>query len=341
MIFSNRKISARQMQAAVALIIFSSSLIGMPQTAVYNIYSVLIGALITAAECALICFSVNKLACFDKSNRIVKILAGLSLIITAGANIRLVCSAVSLYLLPKTPVWIVAAVFAAGALYMASTGAQGAGRTGEIIFVIAAVNAVIAAAVCIYDTGGGMLTAAFEQSGDHVLLNGFRCSFMFGGAQSLFILLPETEGENRSKKAICAVMMALAAVVAFTYTAVSKFGLGDTADRVFPALNIMDTVNLEAFLGDRQDVLMLRMWFFAVFAAVGFEILLFGKGLVKDGGSALLICAGASVAFVLSLIFDGASSAVAGIYLTGGASLAVFAVVSVLSLIAWKWRKKG
>ena len=43
----------------------------------------------------------------------------------------------------------------------------------------------------------------------------------------------------------------------------------------------------------------------------------------------------------LSLVFDGASSAVAGIYLTGGASLAVFAVVSVLSLIAWKWRKKG
>ena len=29
MIFSNRKISARQMQAAVALIIFSSSLIGL------------------------------------------------------------------------------------------------------------------------------------------------------------------------------------------------------------------------------------------------------------------------------------------------------------------------
>ena len=74
--------------------------------------------------------------------------------------------------------------------------------------------------------------------------------------------------------------------------------------------------------------------FFAVFAAVGFEILLFGKGLVKGGGSVPLICAGASVAFVLSLIFDGASSAVAGIYLTGGASLAVFAVASVLSLIA-------
>ena len=91
MIFSNRKISARQMQAAVALIIFSSSLIGMPQTAVYNIYSVLIGALITAAECALICFSVNKLACFDKSNRIVKILAGLGLIITAGGGKKAVC----------------------------------------------------------------------------------------------------------------------------------------------------------------------------------------------------------------------------------------------------------
>ncbi len=342
MIFSNHKISARQMQAAIVLIIFSSSLIGLPSTAVYNIYSVIIGALITAAECIIICAASKRLEYSSKIKWLINTAAGVSLIIYAGINIKLLCSAVSMYLLPKTPFWITAAVFVLAALYMACLGTQPAGRTGEIIFVIVAVNAVLAAGICLYDTKGGLLTAAFEQAGEDVVINGLKCSFMFGGVQSLFILLPSTDGEKKEKKAVYAVIIALAAVVVFTYTAVSKFGLNDTSERLFPALNIMDTVNLEALFGDKQDVLMLRMWFFAVFAAVGFEILIFGRALSAERLFKPMAIIGASAAFVTSFLFDDINIAIAALYVTGGVSLALFAVLApVLSIFVKKVEGKN
>ena len=61
MVFTNGKISARQMQSLIILWIFSSALIGMPSAAVYNIYSVLIGAGIVLAECLLICYAEKRL----------------------------------------------------------------------------------------------------------------------------------------------------------------------------------------------------------------------------------------------------------------------------------------
>lgn len=334
MIFHNKKISVRQMQAAVALIIFSSSLIGLPSAAVYNIYSVIIGALIAAAECAAICFAAGRLCRMNKTYGLIKAAAAFSLIICAGINIKFVCTASSMYLLPKTPLWITASVFTAGAFYMASRGLQSAGRTAEIIFVVAAVNAVLAAVICLYDTKGGLLMAAFEQSGENVIENGVRCSFMFGGAQALLILLPDTDGEKKEKRAVYAVIIALAASVVFTYTAVSKFGLKDTADRVFPAMNIMDTVNLEAFFGDRQDVLMLRMWFFAVFAAVGFELLQFGMAVRSAGRFVPGALLGALAALAVSFLFEDINMALSALYVTGGVSLAAFGVITPLLSIA-------
>lgn len=328
MIFSNQNISARQMQTAILLIMFSSSLIGLPSTAVYNIYSVIMGALITVAECLIICAASKRLYFSKRINGIIKTASAISLVVYAGINIKLVCSATAMYLLPKTPFWITAAVFALGALYMAVLGIQSAGRTGEIIFIIVAVNAVLAAFICLYDTKGGLLTAAFEQAGEDVILNGLKCSFMFGGTQALFILLPNTDGENKEKKAVYAVIAALAAVVVFTYTAVSKFGLYDTAERVFPTLNIMDTVNLEAFFGDKQDVFMLRMWFFAVFAATGFEILMLGKAVKSNQFFYPRVFTGAIAAFVISFLFTDTNTAAAALYVTGGISLVLFGILA-------------
>lgn len=337
MIFSNQNISARQMQASILLVIFSSSLIGLPSTAVYNIYSVIIGAMIAIAECIIICAASKRLYFSNRLNNFIKIAAGISLIIYAGINIKLVCSAVTMYLLPKTPFWITGAVFALTALYMAFLGIQSAGRAGEIIFVIVVINAVIAAFLCLYDTKGGLLTAAFEQAGNDVILNGIKCSFMFGGAQALFIVLPNTDGENKEKKAVYAVIMALIAVVIFTYTAVSKFGLNDTAERVFPTLNIMDTVNLEDFFGDKQDVFMLRMWFFAVFAATGFEVLMFGKSVRSAAFFYPRVIVGAVSAFLISFLFEDINIAVAALYVTGGISLVLFGILMpILSIFVRK-----
>ena len=327
MVFTNGKISARQMQSLIILWIFSSALIGMPSAAVYNIYSVLIGAGLVLAECLLICYAEKRLNGNEKYHRLTAMLAGISMIIYAGINIKLLCGAVSIFLLPNTPAWIIALVFALAALYMAVLGSQAVGRSAELFLIIVGVNAVISAVLCLSDAGEGLLTSAFSITNQNVLLNGLKCACMFGGAQALYVLLPYTDGEEKTKKAVYAVLISVVAVVFFTYTAVSKFGINDTAARVYPALNIMDTVSLPFIFGDKQDVFMLRMWMFAVFAAVGFGVFSCGRVFSRSKTAYPHTIISAVIALAVSFIPQDINGAVQMLYTAGEISLIVFGVI--------------
>ncbi len=329
MLFTNGRISVRQMQALIILWIFSSALIGMPQTAIYNIYSVLIGAVTVVGECILICRAESRI----NNSVLQKIsagLAGISMAFYAGIDLRLVCGAVSLYLLPNTPSRIVAGVFALTAVYMAVLGVQTVGRAGELLFIVVVVNAAISAVLCLSDAGGGLLYSAFTEKDVNVIGGGIKCACMFGGAQALFVLLPFTDGENKAGKAVCAVIIAVAAVILFTYTAVSKFGLNDTAARMFPALNIMDTVSLEFIFGDKQDVFMLRMWIFAVFSAVGLGIFSLGAVFGSKRQTILVFLSGLA-AFAVSVFIDNVESAVYWLFTAGKLSLVLFGIALPLA----------
>ena len=229
MLFTNGRISIRQMQALIILWIFSSALIGMPSASVYNIYSVIIGAAIVLAECIFICIAEKRLRSSNVIYKAVYILSGISMIVYSGINIRLLSEAIGLYILSDTPMWIVSLVFILAALYSALLGKQTLGRTSEIMFLIVAVNAAITTVLCMIDAGGGLLSAAFAQPSENIILNGIKCSCMFGGIQALFFILPHTDGADRNKKAVYAVIIAEIAVIVFTYISVSKFGLTDTS----------------------------------------------------------------------------------------------------------------
>ncbi|MCD8035941.1 MAG: spore germination protein [Clostridiales bacterium] len=334
MLFTNGRISARQMQALVILWIFSSALVGMPSAAVFNVYSVILGAVIVVAESWLICFVESKMK--PAVQKLSAWLAGISMIVYSGINLRLVCGAVSLYLLPNTPQWIVAAVFVLAAIYMAVLGIQTVGRAGELLFVIVAVNAVIAAILCFADASGGLLSSAFGGADENVIAGGIKCACMFGGVQALYVLLPYTDGENTAEKAVCAVVIAVAAAVLFTYTAVSKFGLADTAVRTYPALNIMDTVSFEYIFGDKQDVFMLRLWIFAAFGAVGLGI--FSCGAVFGGKGWYMVLSGLTALAVFAFA-ENINGTLRLLYLAGGVSLVLFGII--LPLIAIFLRMGG
>ena len=103
MLFTNGRISVRQMQALIILWIFSSALIGMPSASVYNIYSVIIGAAIVLAECIFICIAEKRLRSSNVIYKAVYILSGISMIVYSGINIRLLSEAIGLYILSDTP----------------------------------------------------------------------------------------------------------------------------------------------------------------------------------------------------------------------------------------------
>jgi len=216
------------------------------------------------------------------------------------------------------------------AVYMAVLGVQTVGRAGEILFLVVAINAVITAVLCLLDAGEGLLSSAASQKGVNIIGSGIKCASMFGGAQALFVLLPYTDGENKVKKAVYAVLIAVAVVVLFTYTAVSKFGLADTAARMFPALNIMDTVSLEFIFGDKQDVFMLRLWIFAVFSAVGLGIFSLGEVFGGKRHSIPMLLSGLA-ALAVSVAVENAENAVYMLYTAGKISLVLFGVILPLA----------
>lgn len=339
MLFTNGRISARQMQALIILWIFSSALIGMPSASVYNIYSVIIGALIVLAECIFICQAEKRLRNSAVLYRIIYILSGISMVVYAGINIRLLSEAIGLYILSNTPLWVISSVFALAALYVAVLGKQTLGRAGEIMFIIVAVNALITIFLCLSDAGEGLLRAAFSQSSENIILSGIKCSCMFGGVQALFFILPYTDGDDKNKKAAYAVIISELAVIVFTYISVSKFGLADTAVRMFPALNVMDTVNLQFIFGDKQDVFMLRMWIFAVFIAVGFGIYAFGRVISSTKKSGIQSVLGALAALAISFIPVNTTDTIQMLYTTGEVSLIIFGVV--VPLIGLIFGEKG
>ena len=331
MIFDNSRISARQMQALLILWIFSTALIALPSLS-GGLYAMLAGGVIIVAECGLISFAVKRMGMLMR--KISAVLAGVSMIFYTGMNIRLLCSAVGLYLLPDTPSRITAAVFVIAAVYAAFLGIQTIGRAGEIIFVIAAVNAVIAAVLCLFDEGREIVGAVGQGQGG--VSNGLQNAFLFGGGQALFVLLPRTDGEKTGGKAVLAAVIAVLAAVLFAWIALVKFGAADTAARAFPALNIMDTVSLEFIFGDKQDVFMLRLWILAVFSAVGLGIFAFGNIFGENGAYSAV---GGAMAFAMSFVPKTAEEALWLIYMAGAICLVLFG--ALLPLIGILFRKAG
>ncbi|GFI60883.1 spore germination protein YndE [Clostridiales bacterium] len=333
MLFSNGKISARQMQSLIILWIFSSAFVSLPSVAVSNIYSVLIGAGIVIAECILICYAHEYMKGRQELYKIVAAASGISMIFYAALNIRLLCGAIAILLLPNTPAWIISAVLAATALYMAVLGPQTVGRAGELIFIIVAINAIVAFILCLSDTGSAIVNASYRGDGN-IIVNGLRCACMFGGAQVLYVLLPYTDGNDKEKKSIYAVVIAIIASAAFTYVAITKFGLRDAALRAYPTLNIMDTVSLDSLFGDKQDVFMLRIWLFAVFSAVGLGIFACGASLSITEKGRIEIIISALAAAVLSLIPWDTERSIQMLYNLGEISLLVFGLaIPFMSII--------
>ena len=331
MIFDNSRISARQMQALLILWIFSTALIALPSLS-GGLYAMLAGGVIIVAECGLISFAVKRMGMLMR--KISAVLAGVSMIFYTGMNIRLLCSAVGLYLLPDTPSRITAAVFVIAAVYAAFLGIQTIGRAGEIIFVIAAVNAVIAAVLCLFDEGREIVGAVGQ--GQCCVSNGLQSAFLFGGGQALFVLLPRTDGEKIGSKAVSAAVIAVLAAALFAWIALVKFGAADTAARAFPALNILDTVSLEFIFGDKQDVFMLRLWILAVFSAVGLGIFAFGNIFGENGAYSAV---GGAMAFAMSFVPKTAEEALWLIYMAGAICLVLFG--ALLPLIGILFRKAG
>ena len=177
--------------------------------------------------------------------------------------VRLVCSAVNIYLLPFAPVWILALLFVIAAMYCVLLGIQTIGRSAEIIFIFVLVSMVTAVIFCTTDFAEGLKTKnIFDLNKSYADM---RTVFLFGSPVILYNLISCTDGTPIVSSAVKAYVIGLVISVLLIVFSIAEFGRFN--EKIFPVISLTSTVNMPHIFGDKENVLMLRIWFLSAFAS--------------------------------------------------------------------------
>ncbi|MBD9219493.1 MAG: hypothetical protein EGQ35_04105 [Clostridiales bacterium] len=333
--FENRKISVKQLQTIIVLWTLAFSLSAVPYF-IKNIYSVIIGAVFSVLICIFTAFAAEKI---QKNNNTVlktisKKLSSVNAFMYTVFLVRLVCSAVNIYLLPSAPVWILALLFVIAAMYCVFLGIQTIGRSAEIIFIFVLVSMVTAVIFCTTDFAEGLKTKnIFDLNKSYADM---RTVFLFGSPVILYNLISYTDGTKRASSAVKAYAIGLIVSVLLIVFSIAEFGRFN--EKIFPVISLTSTVNMPHIFGDKENVLMLRIWFLSAFASTATGIYISSEIILAERKYILvfsvLVIIAASFLKNVSFVFDMP-------YFVGIISV-VFAgiIIPVLSLITKDGAKK-
>lgn len=333
--FENRKISVKQLQTIIALWTLAFSLSAVPYF-IKNIYSVIIGAVFSVLICIFTAFAAEKI---QKNNNtvlktILKKLSSVNSFMYTVFLVRLVCSAVNIYLLPSAPVWILALLFVIAAMYCVLLGIQTIGRSTEIIFIFVLVSMVTAVIFCTTDFAEGLKTKnIFDLNKSYANM---RALFLFGSPVILYNLISCTDGTPIALSAVKAYVIGLVISVLLIVFSIAEFG--GFNEKIFPVISLTSTVNMPHIFGDKENVLMLRIWFLSAFASTATGIYISSEIIKAERKYILLfsvlVIIAASFLKNVSFVFDM-------LYFVGIISV-VFAgiIIPVLSLITKDGAKK-
>ena len=333
--FKNRKISVKQLQTIIALWTLAFSLSAVPYF-VKNIYSVIIGAVFSVLICIFTAFTAEKI---QKNNNTVlktisKKLSSVNAFMYTVFLVRLVCSAVNIYLLPSAPVWVLALLFVIAAMYCVLLGIQTIGRSTEIIFIFVLVSMVTAVIFCTTDFAEGLKTKnIFDLNKSYADM---RALFLFGSPVILYNLISYTDGTKRESSAVKAYAIGLIVSVLLIVFSTAEFG--GFNEKIFPVISLTSTVNMPHIFGDKENVLMLRIWFLSAFASTATGIYISSE-IIRAERKYILVF---SVLVIIAASFLKNVSFVFNILYFVGIISVVFAgiIIPVLSLITKDGAKK-
>lgn len=333
--FENRKISVKQLQTIITLWTLAFSLSAVPYF-IKNIYSVIIGAVFSVLICIFTAFAAEKI---QKNNNtalktISKKLSSVNAFMYTVFLVRLVCSAVNIYLLPSAPVWILALLFVIAAMYCVFLGIQIIGRSAEIIFIFVLISLITSVIFCTTDFAEGLKTKnIFDLNKSYANM---RALFLFGSPVILYNLISYTDGTKRASSAVKAYAIGLIVSVLLIVFSTAEFGRFN--EKIFPVISLTSTVNMPHIFGDKENVLMLRIWFLSAFASTATGIYISSEIIKAERKYILvfsvLVIIAASFLKNVSFVFDM-------LYFVGIISV-VFAgiIIPVLSLITKDGAKK-
>jgi hypothetical protein len=267
-----------------------------------------------------------------------------TLIVSAGLEMRIFLLISREILLPTTPLWATAAAMLLLLGYTAARGMEAHARAAEVLALVLFLPAIFMLGLAIWQADFTALAALPEGNLQDIGTRTLRLGFIFTGMPAL-LLAAFVTGKPKQNKSLPAVvsralLIAGAAVVAVTVLTIAAFG-ADAVLEQWPVVTMMDAVAVPGGFMPRREAAMFGMWIATAFVLGGALILAATRLLrefvpIKQGSGALPFVVAAAVFGVamLPLGTDGVYRILDYMYMTTG----VFFLV-VLPLLVFLAKK--
>lgn len=291
MFSENDKISLRQLQMLIILDIFGTSIITLPrltaEMAGADGWLLIIGA---GAIIAIYAFVLNmlsreypQLTFVELSQKIMTKPIGIvlsigfaiKLVLTTGLELRVFCEIIRQTMLFTTPIGVTAGVMLLVAAYAAARGYECRARVAEVLVPIVFIPLIFVFVVAAFNTDFTNLQPAFKISGANFAKGSLMTAFSFQGIEFLLLAHPFiTKSKNAGKASAQAILVLTALMTATTAITIARFGAEEVKMKLWPVLQMMDTIDIPGSFIERQDVFMMWFWIISAFAGVNAGIFL-------------------------------------------------------------------
>ncbi len=355
----NNKISLRQIQALLILDVFGTGVILLPRiVAEYGEQNgwmcLILGLLFALVFIYLMCSVAEKFpdhTFVEYSSKILSKPVGviltlvfvIKILLTTALELRLFGEIVAVSLLPRTPYWIVAVIMLAVAAYGASKGYETRARLGELLIVVILLPLALVFVLAATQVDYSNLLPVGISDAKNFVLGGYRAAFAFTGFEFCLLIYPYVSRPKAAKKAVMnAALITGGFMLIITLITLARFGPWEIQSRMWPVLEMMDTIDLPGSFFERQGALVMSFWIVSIFAIVNaglFFVSVQLKDVTRRGPHFLYVCLGAVLIFALSVIPEDVPGTLAFlniVYFTLGISF--FLAVPLLLYVVMKVR---
>lgn len=283
--FDNNKISLRQLQALLLLDLLGTAVITLPRrtadvAGVDGWAGVMVGGILllgvlwmfTALLAKTPRITVVEL-CMSHFGRPAGILLslglGIKLLLTSGLELRIFCEMINQTMLFRTPVWITAGAMALVCVCVAAGGYECRARAAEILFVLVILPLLFFLTIAAFSVDYSQLQPVFHAGARPIGRAGVVTLFSFQGIEALLLVYPYLSEPDKARKSLfSAGLLLLGITTAITILTIAWFGDITVKSKLFPVLQMLDSIDVPGAFWNRQDIFMLWFWTVSVFASV-------------------------------------------------------------------------
>lgn len=194
---------------------------------------------------------------------------GLKIIIVTGLILRVFSEAIKQTMLPNANVSLIAFVMLLLSAFGAFSGYESRARTSELLFVFMFVIFVFMMVLTSASADfSNLKPIVFPEISEYIVLS-FKTSFAFFGLEYIYLAGPYIANPERAPKEITKALMILTiAITLIMVLVLAKFGVNESGYKLWPVLQLMDTVDFPGAFLERQDIFITGLYIVSVFAAV-------------------------------------------------------------------------